>query len=92
VPAAQLQTYDDTYYVAGFWAGEYPNGFAISAPDVTIQARKVMHIDAQRDVSCPLPQNANYHPWNAARGETDGLEFQSVIKKTAITITSSVTL
>jgi len=51
-----------------------------------------MHIDAPREVSCSLPQNANYHPWNDARAEADQLDFQSVIKKTLITITSDVAL
>ena len=83
-------TYGDKYYVADFWAGEYPTGFAVAEDGVVVQARAQMHIDAPKDVSCPLSRNANYHTWNAARVETDELKFHSVIETSLITITSDI--
>jgi hypothetical protein len=85
-------TYGDAYYLTDFWAGEYSNGFAVPGSDVVVQARSQMHIDAPKDVACPLPQNANFHPWNIDRAQADGLEFRSVIEKTAIAITADVSL
>ena len=83
-------TYGDKYYVADFWAGEYPTGFAVAEDGVVVQARAQMHIDAPQDVSCPLPRNANYHAWNFERVEADGLRFHSVIETSLITITSDI--
>ncbi len=57
---------------------------------VVVQARAQMHIDAPKDVSCPLLRNANYHTWNFERVEDDDLRFHSVIETSLITITSDI--
>ncbi len=89
-PAATQQ--DDSVYVSNFWAGEYPDGFAVAADDVTVNARSEMHEDVPQNVTCPLLKNANYHPWNFLRSQTDALEFKSIIQKTTITMTADLNI
>ncbi|MEO9969513.1 MAG: hypothetical protein ABJG15_06735 [Hyphomonadaceae bacterium] len=90
--AADGLAYGDEIYVSDFWAGEYPNGLAVTQTSVVLQARAQMHVDSPQDVSCPLAQNANYHPWNFERAEADELRFRSVIQKTQISMTADHTV
>ena len=91
-PPPDSLTYSDAYYITDFWTGEYPGGLAVTGADVVVEARTQMHIDAPRNVTCPLPQNANYHPWNQTRANADELVFKSVSEKTPITITSDISI
>ena len=68
--------YDDTWYRLPAWPGEYPHGFTMSA-DTSVGIRPVPEPGAERNVPCQLRKDATYHPWNAARVRSDGLEFVS---------------
>lgn len=68
--------YDETWYEAPFWPGEYPTGFTMTA-DVTSAIRPAPDPDLPRSVACELRARATYHPWNLTRVEADQLEFRS---------------
>ncbi len=73
---AVAEGYDDTWYAADFWTGEYPDGFSVSGP-VTIKIRPELSPAAEPSVDCQLADGATYHPWNAQRVESDKLVFKS---------------
>ena len=85
--------YDDTWYQANFWGGEYPNGFGV-AEQMTVDARLDPDPDAPSKVRCLLPKGAVYHPWNHDRVEADELDFRSYTLKEVYTADTdfSVTL
>lgn len=58
--------YDQTYYRANFWSGEYPNGFSVVKENVTVPAYTQMDANAS-GFQCAVPFKANYHQWNQAR-------------------------
>jgi hypothetical protein len=64
---AAFAAYDQTWYQANFWSGEYPNGFSIVKDGVSIAARGTTDLDAPADIQCALPKKAVFHPWNGAR-------------------------
>lgn len=66
--------YEDGWYKAPFWSGEYPRGFTVET-DLTLAIRAVPDPDAAATIECTLPQGATYHPWNWERVESDELEF-----------------
>jgi hypothetical protein len=61
--------YDDSWYQADFWSGEYPNGVAVMEEGVSLMGRATMDPQAATDVACELPKFAVYHPWNERRAE-----------------------
>jgi hypothetical protein len=65
--ATAQAAYDQAWYTIDFWSGEYPNGFAVIKPDVSVPARAEMDKEAPASVSCALPYKAVFHPWNEAR-------------------------
>ncbi len=67
LPTFASAAYDDSWYKADFWSGEYPNGFAVVADDVSLPARTAPDKDLAATLSCALPKNAVYHHWNASR-------------------------
>ncbi|MBL8597138.1 MAG: hypothetical protein JNL14_05320 [Devosia sp.] len=77
--AQSVGAYDDTWYRATFWTGEYPAGFSV-LKDTTIQLRPRLDPKAERTVACDLPAKATYQPWNIARAEEQGLAFVSFTK------------
>jgi hypothetical protein len=85
--SAPALAYDDTWYRADFWAGEYPNGFTL-AEDVTVKIRKEARPAASRDVDCALKKGATYHPWNGERVKSDNLDFMSYVRKVTYRIKS----
>jgi hypothetical protein len=64
---AAAADYDESWYRAEFWSGEYPNGFAVAAPDVTVPARTAMDRTLEPSIACPLPYKAVFSPWNEER-------------------------
>jgi hypothetical protein len=66
--------YDDTWYRANGWSGEYPDGFTMTA-DAVVSARATPDPDAQATISCALKKGATYHQWNETRVKADGLDF-----------------
>ncbi len=65
--ALALAAYDQTWYQANFWSGEYPNGFSVVTDGVTVPARTAMDRDLPVSIQCGLPKFAVYHQWNGAR-------------------------
>ena len=79
--------YDETQYtITGFWAGEYPSGFAIAREDVTLYGYDDVVEGFSPTKACPMLHKAAYHPWNAARNEADQIIYKSVVPKTLITM------
>ena len=87
-----ISGYGDGWYVSPGWPGEYPAGFVVLAPDVSVPARTRPNPSADRDVVCRLPQYANYQLWNDVRGEADKLEFFVATKTFPITMTEDATI
>lgn len=77
--------YDDTWYLADFWGGEYPDGFGVSEM-MTVDARLDPDPDAPTKVKCLLPKDAVYHPWNHDRVQSDELVFRSYTLKEVHTV------
>ena len=71
--------YDDSWYRAPFWSGEYPDGFSV-VKATTLQLRPTLDKDADKTIACDLPQGATYQPWNQSRVEEQGLTFVSFTK------------
>lgn len=62
--------YDKSWFVADYWSGEYPPGFAVTGDGVVLKARKVSDSKLKANIACPVPKNAVFHPWNEARPAT----------------------
>ena len=84
--------YSEPWNKIPFWSGEYPNAFGVVAPDVRVLANTEINKDAQGSLDCPLPQKAVYSPWNAARVETDALDFITMVYPTKITLNEAIEL
>lgn len=80
--AFTFAAYDQTWYSANFWSGEYPNGFSIVQDGVSLPARASTDLDLPADIQCALPKKAVYHQWNAAR-QADFRTYSKIIPMTA---------
>lgn len=89
--AAPAQAYDDTWYKADIWAGEYPSGFTLES-DVVTKIRDAADPDAPRTIDCALKKGETYHPWNEARVRSSKLEFVSFEKKVEYVVRTPNTL
>lgn len=76
VPAFAQSTYDESWYQAPFWSGEYPGGFSV-LKDATVELRPALDPKAEKSIACDLPAKATYQVWNNARVEEQGLHFVS---------------
>ncbi len=74
--AQSVEAYDEGWYKAPFWSGEYPNGFSV-VKTTTVQLRPTLDPKAARSIACDLPQGATYQVWNSARVEEQALGFIS---------------
>lgn len=84
---AALSGYDvSTWFLSPGWPGEYPPGFAVLDPDVKVPARARPNPTDPQDISCLLPQFANYQIWNTARTAEDQLEYFVATKKVPVTV------
>ncbi len=83
-----LSGYDDSWFLSGGWPGEYPPGFAVLDANVRVPARARPTPSDPQDISCLLPQYANYQLWNTSRSEADQLEFFTATRKFPVTFTS----
>lgn len=81
-----LSGYSDDWFLSPGWPGEYPPGFAVLDPDVGVAARARPNPEDPQDISCLLPQYANYQLWNEARVRSDQLEFFVATRKFPVTI------
>ena len=88
VDYAALAGYPDTWHVSYGWPGEYPDGFVVLDQGVTLKGRAKPNPDAPADLSCTLPQYANYQIWNQQRVERDKLEF--IVATQIVPVTMSV--
>jgi hypothetical protein len=89
-PALAQSTYDESWYRAPFWSGEYPNGFSV-LKDVTVELRPALDPKADKTIACDLPAKATYQMWNNARVEDQGLHFVSFTKIEEYRITKDYT-
>lgn len=83
---AAISGYDDGWFLSPGWPGEYPPGFAVLDADVKVPARARPNPGDPQDVSCLLPQYANYQLWNNARTDEDDLEYFVATKKVPVTV------
>lgn len=83
---AALSGYGDDWFLSAGWPGEYPPGFAVLDADVRVPARARPNPGDPQDVTCLLPQYANYQLWNNARNEADDLEYFVATRKFPVTI------
>ncbi len=72
--ASPAFAYDQSWYRAEFWGGEYPHGFTLSE-DVTTPIRAEPDPAAAPSIDCALKKGETYHPWNAERVAASGLAF-----------------
>jgi hypothetical protein len=77
--------YDQTWYRAAFWSGEYPDGFTVLKP-TAIQLRGEPSPMSSPRIECALNQGATYHPWNYDRVATGDLEFLSFTRIDLMTV------
>jgi hypothetical protein len=71
--AQSVPSYDQDWYKADFWSGEYPNGFTV-LEDTTLMLRPAPSAP-EKTIEWPLPAKATIHPWNVERSKAMGLEF-----------------
>ena len=83
---AAISGYDDTWFLSAGWPGEYPPGFAVLDADVKVPARARPNPTDPQDISCLLPQYANYQIWNNARTDEDQIEYFVATKKVPVTV------
>ncbi len=83
---AALSGYDTSWFLSPGWPGEYPPGFAVLEADVKVPARARPNPTDPQDISCLLPQYANYQLWNNARADQDRLEYFVATKKVPVTV------
>ncbi|MBA4339843.1 MAG: hypothetical protein C0421_13495 [Hyphomonas sp.] len=83
---AAISGYDDTWFLSGGWPGEYPPGFAVLDADVKVPARARPNPTDPQDITCLLPQYANYQLWNTARTDEDQIEYFVATKKVPVTV------
>jgi hypothetical protein len=83
---AALSGYDDSWFLSPGWPGEYPPGFAVLDADVRVPARARPNPTDPQDITCLLPQYANYQLWNNARNDADDLDYFVATKKLPVTV------
>lgn len=83
---AAISGYDDTWFLSAGWPGEYPPGFAVLDADVKVPARARPNPTDPQDITCLLPQYANYQIWNNARTDEDQIEYFVATKKVPVTV------
>lgn len=72
---AAISDYDENWHLSPGWPGEYPGGFSVIDPDVKVPARMRPVPSDPQDVTCQLPEFANYQIWNRERTQSDNLVF-----------------
>lgn len=65
--SVQAFGYDNTYYRANGWSGEYPNGFSVVKEGVTVPARTDMDPRISATFECGVSYKGTYHQWNQNR-------------------------
>lgn len=86
VDYAALSGYDGNWFLSPGWPGEYPPGFAVLDADVRVPARARPNPTDPQDITCLLPQYANYQLWNNARNDADDLDYFVATKKLPVTV------
>ena len=80
--------YDETWYEADFWPGEYPNGLIVLETDVTISVRTDINPNVSPSLECKMDYLGVYHPWNEERVKSHKLRFFSQTKIIPLTVKS----
>ena len=83
---AALSGYDDSWFLSPGWPGEYPPGFAVLDAEVRVPARARPNPTDPQDITCNLPQYANYQLWNNVRNDADDLDYFVATKKLPVTV------
>lgn len=78
--------YPEGWELQPFWSGEYPNAFSVTQEGVTVMGHETITYQEYPPIYCGLPVKATYSPWNAARRETDDLDFVAMVYPTTFTI------
>ncbi len=85
ISTAALAGYDKTWHQAEFWSGEWPHGFSVVKPNVTVPARTAMDTDLKPTISCKLPYRAVFNPWNTARSKASNAHYWTASKIVTMT-------
>lgn len=83
---AALSGYGSNWFLSPGWPGEYPPGFAVLDADVRVPGRARPNPTDPQDITCHLPQYANYQIWNSVRSAADDLDFFVATKKFPVTV------
>jgi hypothetical protein len=84
---AGISGYDvSIWFLSAGWPGEYPPGIAVLDPEVKVPARARPNPTDPQDITCLLPQFANYQLWNNVRTEADNLEYFVATKKVPVNV------
>ncbi len=73
--------YDNTWYQADYWPGEYPAGFSVVKKGVKIPARTDTDKDLAPSLQCPVEFKAVYHVWNENK-RADFTTFSKIVPLT----------
>lgn len=93
-PQTEVETvgYPDGWELQPYWSGEYPNAFSVTQEGVTVMGHEAITFGKYPPIYCGLPHKATYSPWNAARSESDDLEFVAMVFPTKFTIKEDVSI
>jgi hypothetical protein len=84
---AAISGYDvNAWFLSGGWPGEYPPGISVLDAEVKVPARARPNPTDPQDITCLLPQYANYQIWNADRTLADNLEYFVATKKVPVNV------
>ncbi|HPE49604.1 MAG TPA: hypothetical protein PLR76_14465 [Hyphomonas sp.] len=92
VDYAALAAYPEGWAVTTGWPGEYPAGFVVLDPGVTVDGRARPNPQEPATVPCTLPQYANYQIWNQPRVDGDELTFIVATKEVPVTLKSDASI
>lgn len=73
-------SYDSSWFQTEFWSGEWPHGYAVSKPNITVAARTAMDRDLAPTIRCELPFKAVFSPWNDVRNSLSQVHYFTASK------------
>lgn len=78
--SSAFAAYDNSWFQAEFWSGEYANGIAVVKRNTSVMGRASMDPSAPADLRCALPYKAVFHPWNSRRNAKSKVNYFTASK------------